>query len=185
MDVSIDVVMTLLEGLDEDVDHGIDAMETYGPISVPVLKRLMANVDWKTTAPGEHPLLRFDASALQDLITLKSENGMAIFQDTLARLVALTLRYEEAGLDDEASDKIRLDLSIGAEEALRLFENLALLPHRRINAPEVLHASWPPVASAWTQFDEAMNDLMYLEERHGRDLASFRDVMIPLMGDKA
>lgn len=184
MDVSAEVVMTLLEGQGEDVDHGVDALETYAPISVPDLAALMDDSEQKTAAATDsHPLLRFGTTAMQELMALKARNGMAIFQNTLNRLIALTLRLEAIDLDDEEAGKIRDDLKTGAEEALALFESLALLPYRRTNAPDFIHASWPPVGSAWTPFDEAMNILQMLEDRHTEELLWIREVMRQLAGD--
>jgi hypothetical protein len=184
MDASAEVVMTLLEGQGEDVDHGVDALETYAPISVPDLAALMDDSEQKTIAATDsHPLLRFGTTAMQELMALKARNGMAIFQNTLNRLIALTLRLEATDLDDKEAEKIRNDLKTGAEEALALFESLALLPYRRTNEPDYIHASWPPVASAWTPFDEAMNALQMLEDRDMKELPSIRDVMRQLAGD--
>lgn len=183
MGASGDVVLTLLQGQDEDVDHGVDALQTYDPISLADLSALMDGGEQTIASFDSHPLLRFDRTAMQELMALKARNGMAIFQNTLTRLIALTLRLEVTALDDEESERIRLDLKTGAEEAIALFESLALLPHRLTNAPEVLRASWPPVASAWTQFDQAMRKLQFLEDGDGKDLTSIRNVMRQLTGD--
>lgn len=182
MGASGEVVLTLLKGVDEDVDHGVDALQTYGPISISDLNALMDDRERAITSSDSHPLLRFDRTAMQELMALKARNGMAVFQNTLSRLIALTLRYEATGSDDEEAERIRLDLRMVAEEAIALFESLALLPHRLTNVPEILRASWPPVASAWTPFDEAMRKLQSLEDWHGKDLASVRDVMRQLTG---
>lgn len=183
--VSHDVVLALLEGQDEDVNHGVDALQTYGPISAQDLAVLMDGQEPTAVTSDSHPLLRFDTTAMQELMALKASNGMAIFQDTLSRLIALTMRLEATDLDDEEAERIRLDLKTGAEEAIALFESLALLPYRRTNAPDYIHASWPPVASAWTKFDEAMRKLQFLEDRDREELASIRDVMRQLTGDKS
>jgi hypothetical protein len=183
--VSRDVVLTLLEGQDEDVDHGVDALQTYGPISVQDLAVLMEGHIPTTATSDSHPLLRFDTAAMQGLMALKAHNGMAIFQNTLTRLIALTLRLEATDLGDEEAERIRLDLKAGAEEAIALFESLALLPYRRTNTPDYIHASWPPVASAWTEFDEAVRKLQFPEDRDREDLASIRDVLRQLTGDKS
>src|SRR3546814_10837084 len=108
---------------------------------------------------------------------------MAIFQNRLVNLIALTLRLKTDGIDHVEAEKLRLDLKTGAEEAIALFENLALMPHRTINTPEVIHASWPPVASAWSQFDKAMGKLQFMEDGDVKDLAAARDVMRKLTED--
>lgn len=181
MGASNDVMLTLLQGMDEDVDHGVDTLETYGPIPVEDLAVLMDAVERPIDVSTCHPLLKFDGAAMEELICLKTRNGMAIFQNTLTRLIELTLCLEAAGPTNDEAQKIRLDLKMGAEEAIALFANLALLPHRRTNAPELIQASWPPVASAWTQFDEAMGKLQFLEDRDVKDLAAVRDVMRQLI----
>lgn len=183
--VSRDVVLTLLEGTDEDVDHGVDALQTYGPIPVQDLAALMDGHKPKTVTSDSHPLLRFDTTALQELMALKAHNGLTVFQETLTRLIALTHRVEATEIGSEEAAGIRFDLKTGAEEALALFGSLALLPHRLITTPEILRPSWPPVASAWSQFDEAMQILIWFEDWRREELPSIRDVMRQLTGDKS
>ncbi|PYE92102.1 hypothetical protein C8J35_1296 [Rhizobium sp. PP-F2F-G38] len=182
MDVSEDLLRLLLEGQDEDVDHGVDALETYGLIPVADLAILMDVEEQKVDVSPSHALLRFDLAAMEELITMKARNGMVVFQRTLTCIGALISRLEAVGFEHADSEQLRLDLQTRAEEVIALFENLALLPHRRLNAPDVLHASWPPEASAWTQLDEAMIKLRFLEERDIDDLASIRVMMMQLVG---
>tara|TARA_R110002020_G_scaffold58412_2_gene160157 strand:- start:6011 stop:6820 length:810 start_codon:yes stop_codon:yes gene_type:complete len=177
MGASRDLLLRLLEGFDEDVDHGIDALETYGPIPASDLEILMGT----TEPPGDlascHPLLRFDRAALEELIALKTKNGVQIFFGKLARLDELGSRLEELGFAGSETAEIYRDLVSTAQEAIALFENLALLPHRRINDPDVLQASWPPVASAWSQLYEALRDLAFPVRLDKDKIANVRAVI--------
>lgn len=177
MDASRDLLLRLLEGVDEDVDHGIDALETYGPIPALDLEILMGTTEPPADRTACHPLLRFDRAALEELIAIKTKSGVQIFLGKIARLNELTLRLEEAGFQGSEAVEIRRDLVATAQEAIVLFENLALLPHRRINNPDVLHASWPPVASAWSELDEALRKLEYPDNLNKDNTASVRAVL--------
>lgn len=176
MGASRDLLLRLLEGLGEDVDHGIDALETYGPIPDSDLEILMGTTEPPVDSSACHPLLRFDHAALDELIAMKTKNGVPIFLGRIARLIELVSRLEEIGFQGSPASEIRRDLVTTAQEAIALFENLALLPHRRTNNPDVLHASWPPVASAWTQLDEALRTLEYPDRLNKEDATSVRAV---------
>lgn len=162
MGASRDLLLTLLEGFDEDVDHGIDALETYGPIPAADLDILMGTTEPPADRSACHPLLRIDSAALEELVALKTKNGMQIFLGKLQRLDELLSRLEQIGFAASEAE-VHRELKGTAQEAIALFENLALLPHRRINNPDVLHASWPPVASAWSQLYEALSTLEFPE----------------------
>lgn len=177
MGASRDLLLRLLEGFDEDVDHGIDALETYDPIPDSALEILMGTTEPPVDSSACHPLLRFDRAALDELIAMKTKNGVPIFLGRIARLFELVSRLEEIGFQGSPASEIRRDLVATAQEAIALFENLALLPHRRTNNPDVLHASWPPVASAWTQLDEALRKLEYPDRLNKEDTTSVRAVL--------
>jgi hypothetical protein len=182
MDASTETVVTLLEGFDEDVDHGVDTLETYGPIGIADLEILMGATEPPADTSACHPLLRLSRTAMEELIALKTKSGLTIFLETIAHLVDLVSRLEAVEFSGGDADHIRRSLTASAREAMALFESLALLPHRRIADPSVIHASWPPQASAWHPLWEALGTLEFADTLDEESAATARTVLERFLG---
>jgi len=184
MGASNEMLITLLKGFDEDVDHGVDALETYGPIAIADLEILMGAAERPADSTACHPLLRLSRTAMAELIALKTQNGLAILLEKITHLIGLVSRLEAIDFGGRDAEFIRRDLTVSAQEAIALFENLALLPHRRVADPDVLHASWPPVASAWSSLYEALSMLEFSDGLNEEKAATVREVLAHVLAER-
>ncbi|MGR6431455.1 hypothetical protein ACU5AY_11120 [Rhizobium sp. PAMB 3174] len=158
-----DVVIALSNGTDEDIELGVNTIQTYATVSTNVLDALLGHADPVAGDPVTHPLLRRSMTALEDLAALKVRNGIALFSDTVATMIALIDELEVHADDAGEAQEIRRKLTIAAEEAQAQFESIALLPFRSSTVPDLVQPSWPPAGSAWQPWWETFSALIFSE----------------------
>jgi DNA-binding transcriptional MerR regulator len=178
MCVSTEVVAALAEGEEQDVDRGVQALQSYGGISLADLQILMNSPDeLHVYQAPHHALLRFDMASMEALAAMKTHNGFRIFREMVSRIIQLIDRLEEVGFNHEESETIRMQLRIGGNHLVTMIGNLILLPHPVVGSHSFIYPAWPPQASPW-------NRLLDLSESSLPDLFRVRAMMQQLLGSE-
>jgi len=186
MGVSADVVAALAEGQEQDVDRGVQALQTYEEISMADLQILMDPADeLRVYQAPHHALLRFDMTSMEELAAMKTRSGFRIFRDMVSRVIQLIDRLEEVGFNHEESEAIRSQLHIGREHLETMIGNLILLPHPVVASPTHIFPAWPPQASPWNHLLDGLGELSDLGESSLPDLIRVRAMMQQLLGPEA
>lgn len=183
MGVSADVVAALAEGEEQDIDRGVQALQTYNNISLADLQILMnSGVEPRAYQAPHHALLRFDMTSMEELAAMKTRSGFRIFREMLSQIVQLINRLEEVGFNHEESEAIRSQLHIGREHLETMIGNLILLPHPVVGSPSHIFPAWPPQASPWNQLLDGLGQLSDLGENSLPDVVKVRAMMQQLLG---
>ncbi|MBC2775927.1 hypothetical protein H6M51_24030 [Rhizobium sp. AQ_MP] len=186
MGVSAEVVAALAEGEEQDVDRGVQALQTYPGISLADLQILMDPSDeLRTYQAPHHALLRFDMTSMEELAAMKTRSGVSVFRETASRIIQLIDRLQEIGFNHEESETIRGQLHIGADHLVTVIGNLILLPHLVVGSPSFIFPAWPPQASPWNQLLDALGQLSDIGENSLPDLVRARAMMQQLLGPEA
>lgn len=185
MGVSADVVAALAEGEEQDVDRGVQALQTYDGISLADLQILMnSGVEPRAHQAPHHALLRFDMASMEELAAMKTRSGFRIFREKVSRIIQLINRLEEVGFNHEESEAIQSHLHIGREHLERMIGNLILLPHPVVASPTHIFPAWPPEASPWNHLLDGLGELSDLGESSLPDLLRVRAMMQHLLGSQ-
>lgn len=183
MGVSADVVAALAEGEEQDVDRGVQALQTYDGISLADLQILMnSGVEPRAHQAPHHALLRFDMASMEELAAMKTRSGFRIFREKVSRIIQLINRLEEVGFNHEESEAIQSQLHIGREHLERMIGNLILLPHPVVASPTHIFPAWPPEASPWNQLLHSLEELYDVSESSMPDVVKVRAMMQQLLG---
>ncbi|NBB53417.1 hypothetical protein GVN24_34635 [Rhizobium sp. CRIBSB] len=183
MGVSADVVAALAEGDEQEVDRGVQALQSYPGISLPDLQILMnSDVDSHVHQAPHHALLRFDMTTMEELAAMKTRSGFRIFREMVSRIIQLIDRIEEVGFNHEESEAIRSQLHIGREHLETMIGNLILLPHPVVSSPGHIFPAWPPQASPWNQLLASLEELSDVRDSSLPDLFRVRTMMQQLLG---
>lgn len=183
MGVSAEVVAALAEGEEQDVDRGVQALQTYGGISLADLQILMDSSDeLRVYQAPHHALLRFDMTSMEELAVMKTRSGFRIFREMVSHIIQLIDRLEEVGFNHEESEAIRRQLHIGREHLDTMIDNLILLPHPLASSPSHIFPAWPPQASPWNQFLDNLGELYDVGESSMPDVVKVRAMMQQLLG---
>ncbi|MBX9468598.1 MAG: hypothetical protein KL839_12470 [Rhizobium sp.] len=183
--VSADVVAALAEGEEQDVDRGVQALQTYDGISLADLQILMnSGVEPSAHQAPHHALLRFDMTSMEELAAMKARSGFRIVREMISRLIQLINRIEEVGFNHEESEAIRSQLHIGGEHLETMIGNLILLPHPLASSPSHIFPAWPPQASPWNHLLDSLGELSDLGESSLPDLVRVRAMMQQLLGSQ-
>lgn len=186
MGLSAEVVAALAEGEEQDVDRGVQALQTYDNISLADLQILMdSGVEPSVHQVPHHALLRFDMMSMEELAAMKTRSGFRIFQEMVSRIIQLIDRLEEVGFNHEESEAIQSQLHIGGEHLETMIGNLILLPHPVVSSPSHIFPAWPPQASPWNQLLDALGQLSDIGENSLPDLVRVRAMMQQLLGPEA
>lgn len=183
MGVSAEVVAALAEGEEQDVDRGVQALQTYPGISLADLQILMDSSDELSVyqAP-HHALLRFDMTSMEELAAMKTRSGFRIIREMVSRIIQLINRLEEVGFNHEESEAIRSQLRIGGEHLDAMIGNLILLPHPLASSPSNIFPAWPPQASPWNELLHSLEELYDVSESSMPDVIKVRAMMQQLLG---
>ncbi|MBU0832548.1 MAG: hypothetical protein KKH33_09225 [Alphaproteobacteria bacterium] len=183
MGVSADVVAALAEGEEQDVDRGVQALQTYDGISLADLQILMnSGVEPSAYQAPHHALLRFDMASMEELAAMKTRSGFRIFREMVSRIIQLIDRLEEVGFNHEESEAIRTQLHIGGDHLETMIGNLILLPHPLASSPSHIFPAWPPQASPWNQLLHSLEELYDVSESSMPDVVKVRAMMQQLLG---
>lgn len=183
MGVSADVVAALAEGEEQDVDRGVQALQTYPGISLADLQILMnSGVEPRAYQAPHHALLRFDMKSMEELAAMKTRSGFRIFREMVGRIIQLIDRLEEVGFNHEESEAIRSQLHIGREHLETMIGNLILLPHPLASSPSHIFPAWPPQASPWNELLDSLGELYDISESSMPDVVKVRAMMQQLLG---
>lgn len=186
MGVSAEVVAALAEGEEQDVDRGVQALQTYEGISLADLQILMnSGVEPSAYQVPHHALLRFDMTSMEELAAMKTRSGVRVFREMVGRIIQLIDRLEEVGFNHEGSEAIRSQLQIGCEHLETMIGNLILLPHPVVGSRSFIFPAWPPQASPWNQLLDGLGQLSDIGENSLPDLARVRAMMQQLLGPEA
>ncbi|MCZ8158810.1 MAG: hypothetical protein O9256_02835 [Rhizobiaceae bacterium] len=181
--VSADVVAALAEAEEQDVDRGVQALQTYDGISLADLQILMnSSVEPRAYQAPHHALLRFDMASMEELAVVKTRSGFRIFREMLARTIHLIDRLEEVGFDHDESEAMRRQLHIAREHLEIMIGNLILLPHPLASSPSHMFPAWPPLASPWNQLLDNLGELHDVSESSMPDVVKLRAMMQQLLG---
>lgn len=183
MGVSADVVAALAEGEEQDIDRGVQALQTYNNISLADLQILMnSDVEPSVHQVPHHALLRFDMTSMEELAAMKARSGFRMFREMVSRIIQLINRLEEVGFNHEESEAIRSQLHIGREHLETMIGNLILLPHPVVSCPSSIFAAWPPQASPWNQLLDSLGEFYEVHDSSLPDLFRVRAMMQQLLG---
>jgi hypothetical protein len=183
MGVSAEVIAALAEGEEQDIDRGVQALQTYYGISLADLQILMDCPDeLHVYRAPHHALLRFDMASMEELAAMKTHNGFRIFREMVSRNIQLIDRLEEVGFNHEESEILRTQLHIGGDHLETMIGNLILLPHRVVGSPSFIFPAWPPQASAWNQLLDSLGELHDVSESSMPDVVKVRAMMQQLLG---
>lgn len=183
MGVSADVVAALAEGGEQDVDRGVQALQTYDGISLADLQILMDSPDeLRVYQAPHHALLRFDMTSMEELAAMKARSGFRIFREMLSDIIELIDRLEEVGFNHEESGAIRSQLHIGREHLETMIGNLILLPHPLASSPSHMFPAWPPQTSPWNRLLDGLGELHDVSESSMPDVVKVRAMMQQLLG---
>lgn len=186
MGVSAEVVAALAEGEEQDVDRGVQALQTYPGISLADLQILMDPSDeLRAYEAPHHALLRFDMTSMEELAVMKTRSGFRIFREMVSRIIQLINRLEEVGFNHEESEAIQSQLQIGGDHLVTVIGNLILLPHPVVGSPSFIFPAWPPQASPWNQLLDGLGQLSDIGENSLPDLIRVRAMMQQLLGPEA
>ncbi|MCC8934846.1 hypothetical protein [Rhizobium sp. 'Codium 1'] len=183
MGVSADVVAALAVGEEQDVDRGVQALQTYPGISLVNLQILMdPSSEQSVYQAPHHALLRFDMASMEELAAMKTRSGFRIFREMVSRIIQLINRLEEVGFNHEESEAIRSQLRIGGEHLETMIGNLILLPHPLASSPSHIFPAWPPQASPWNELLDGLGELYDISESSKPDVVKVRAMMQQLLG---
>ncbi len=183
--VYADVVAALAEGEEQDIDRGVQALQTYPGISLADLQILMNSSDeLRAYQSPHHPLLRFDMTSMEELAVMKTRSGFRIFREMVSRIIQLINRLEEVGFNHEESEAIQSQLHIGREHLETMIGNLILLPHPVVASPTHIFPAWPPQASSCNHLLDGLGELSDLGENSLPDLFRVRAMMQQLLGSE-
>jgi hypothetical protein len=183
MGVSADVVAALAEGEEQDVDRGVQALQTYDGISLADLQILMDSPDeLRVYQAPHHALLRFDMTSMEELAAMKARSGFRILREMVSHIIQLIDRLEEVGFNHEESETIRTQLHIGGDHLVTMIGNLILLPHPVVGSRSFIFPAWPPQASPWNQLLDSLGELYDASESSMPDVVKVRAMMQQLLG---